>query len=690
MTTRTLVIEVGCEELPSSALRSIAEGLHEGIVAGLEAHNLSHGETRWFATPRRLAVEVRDLVEEGPDQEQEALGPPLAQARDAGGAWTRAAEGFAARQEISTDELQVINTPKGERVGILRRIPGARTSDVLCGLLEDVITTLPIAKKMRWGASRLEFARPIHWLLVLFGDEHGFGEALGYTTGNTTRGHRFHAPGELAVARAEDYEGALRDAFVIADFQERCELIRQQVKEAAGRLNAAALIDPDLLVEVASLVEWPVALAGSFDEAFLRVPSEALISSMQSHQKYFPVISEDGTLLPHFITVSNIESRRPEMVVAGNEKVIRPRLADAAFFYDQDLKQTLASRAARLDDVVFQKDLGSIGDKSRRIARLAGFLAQQIGADRELAERAGSLCKADLVSEMVLEFADMQGVAGGYYARNDGEADSVAAAVTQHYWPLQAGSRLPEDRVALAVALADRLDTLVGIFGIGQAPTGSRDPFGLRRAAIAVLRILIEKELPLDLRDCVSAAIDGFDDKVLGGETADTVVTYLLDRMPALFEERGIPIEVFRAVRATACTEPVDFRRRLLAVHNFTARAEAEALAAANKRVSNILAKAEDTSDTLEVSANLLHEPAEIALAAAIATVASKNQEALQSANYDAALENLAGLRDSVDAFFDQVMVNADDPQQRTNRLALLAGLRREFTAIADISLLAG
>lgn len=690
MSTRTLLIEIGCEELPSSALRSLAEGLRAGILQGLDAHNLSHGPARWFATPRRLAVEVRDLVEEGPTQAQEALGPPLAQARDESGAWTKAAAGFAARQGITPEELQVIDTPKGQRVGVLRSIPGARTADSVCSIIEAAVSDLPVAKKMRWGASRLEFARPIHWLLVLFGEESGFGDALGYATGNRTRGHRFHAPQELSLANADDYETALRDAFVIADFEARCGLIRDQVEEAATRLNATALIDAALLEEVASLVEWPVALAGSFDEAFLRVPSEALISSMKSHQKYFPVVSDDDALLPHFVTVCNIESEKPEVVVGGNEKVIQPRLADAAFFFDQDLKHSLASRAERLDDVVFQRDLGSIGDKCRRIVRLAAFLAEQVGADKAAAERAASLCKADLVSEMVQEFADMQGVAGGYYARNDGEGDAVATAVTQHYWPLQAGSRLPATGEGVAIALADRLDTLAGIFGIGQPPTGSKDPFGLRRAAIAVLRILIEKELPLNLHACVETAIAGFDPGVLKEGTADEVVAYLFDRMPALFEDRGIPIEVFRAVRATGCTEPLDFRLRLLAVHDFSARPEAGALAAANKRVSNILTKAGEASSLDEVSADLLQEQAEITLGNAIGAVSELNRAALGNADYDRALENLAALRGDVDAFFDEVMVNADDPTLRANRLALLAGLRREFTAIADISLLAG
>jgi len=690
MNTRPLLIEVGCEELPSSALRSLGEGLHAAVVEGLDKRRLSHGATRWFATPRRLAVEVLDLVEEGPSEEREALGPPVAQARDADGAWTKAALGFARRQGVDADALAIIATPKGDRVGLVQTLPGARTREILATLVDESIAAVPVAKRMRWGASRREFARPIQWLLLLFGDEHGFGEVMGLPTANLSRGHRFHAPGTLVVPDASAYEDLLQEARVVACFDARRDQIRAQVEAVAGNLNAVALIDEALLEEVTSLVEWPVALAGAFDETFLEVPAEALISSMQSHQKYFPVVDTDGRLLPHFITISNIDSREPAAVIEGNERVIRPRLADAAFFYRQDLQYSLASRIEKLDGVVFQTKLGSIGDKARRIARLAGILAEAMRADRTLAERAGLLCKADLVSEMVLEFADMQGIAGAYYARNDGEDDTVAEAILQHYRPLQAGSALPESGVAIAVALADRFDTLVGIFGIGQPPTGSKDPFALRRASIAVLRLLTEKSLDLDLAICVDLAIDGFADGILGADTKELVLTYLLDRMPALYEDENIPIEVFRAVRATGCTQPLDFTRRLRAVHGFSSRPEAEALAAANKRVSNILAKADAGTIGAEVSDNLLTDAAEIDLAKAITKVTDANRQALDRAAYDAALEQLAGLRTVVDRFFDDVMVNAEDPAQRANRLALLQALRREFLAVADISLLAG
>ncbi len=689
MTRRTLTIELGCEELPSSCLKQLGESFLSLVTEKLAALKLDHGNARFFAAPRRLAVQIEALVETAPEQQREVLGPPADKARDDNGNWTRAAEGFAGKNGISPDELQLIDTPKGPRLGITSILPGARAQDILAELVREVISELPMPKRMRWGASRLEFARPIHWLVLLFGEEHRFADVHGLAPGNHSRGHRFHAPQEVTIPRAEDYAAVLEVARVIADFGERRDTIRAQVEACAQAEGARAVIDDDLLDEVTSLVEWPVALMGSFDEEFLEVPAEALISSMQSHQKYFPVVDEAGALQPRFITVSNIESREPQAVISGNEKVIRPRLADAAFFYRQDLQLGLASRVEALRSVVFQDRLGSIGDKSDRVARLAALVAEKIGADAALARRAGLLSKADLVSELVLEFGDLQGIAGGYYARSDGEDPLVADAITQHYWPLQAGGRLPESDVAVAVALADRLDTLVGIFGIGETPSGSRDPFGLRRAAIAVLRLLIEKDLTLDAKQALTIAVEGYDEGVLAPTTVDDALAYLLDRMPALFEDRGLPIELYRAVRATGCTEPVDFVRRLDAVHAFSDRPEAEALAAANKRVGNILAKSEAMAGGTKVSTDLLVEEAEKTLAQDLARIANANRQALEQRDYGAALSRLATLRDPVDAFFDNVMVNADDPRQRANRLALLAELRRQFVAVADISQLA-
>ncbi len=689
MSERSLLLEIGCEELPSSSLKDLGEALESLTREKLAALRLPHGETRWFATPRRIAVRVDKLAEQASAEQREALGPPVAQARDDAGNWTRAAEGFANRQGIAVDDLEVISTPKGDRVGVRQTLPGARVQESLPALVEELIAELPVAKRMRWGSSRLEFARPIQWLAALYGEESDFGSVLGLTLGNRSRGHRFHARDEIVLESAESYEAQLRDAYVIADFASRAELIREQVHAAATGLGAQALVDEDLLVEVTSLVEWPVALAGSFDREFLEVPQEALISSMQSHQKYFPVVDDEGALLPNFITVANIESSNPQSVVAGNEKVIRPRLADAAFFFKQDLEHSLESRLGQLADVVFQAKLGTLGYKSQRIAGLAARLAALTGGNVEEARRAGLLSKADLVCEMVLEFADLQGIAGSHYARHDGEEPAVCDAIAQHYWPLQAGSPLPEGDTAVAVALADRLDTLVGIFGIGQKPSGSRDPFGLRRASIAVLRLLIEKDLDLDLRELLAMAAEAFPPGVVAEDAVSTALDYMFDRLPALFEAQQIPIELFRAVRASGSTRPRDFVRRLEALRSFVARPEAAALAAANKRVSNILAKAGDLEE-IEVSADLLEESAEKELVSAIGAMSEDNAAALRETDYTAVLSRLATLRDSVDQFFDTVMVNAEDPRLRSNRLALLASLRGEFTAVADISLLAG
>lgn len=690
MSHRDLLLEIGCEELPSSSLLQLGEALGELLPAKLATLNLGYGEVTWFAAPRRLAVRVTALAEQADDEHKEALGPPVAQARDADGNWSKAAAGFAARQGVEPEALEVFATPKGERLGLRQVIPGVKARDVILDLVNETLRELPVAKRMRWGASRVEFARPVHWIVLLLGEESGFGDVMGIASGNESRGHRFHAPDVVTITTPAAYEATLLNAKVIADFGRRRDLIREQVEACAAEFDATAVVDPDLLDEVTSLVEWPRALAGSFDEEFLEVPAEALISSMQSHQKYFPVVDGNGALQPRFVTVSNIESRDPAQVIAGNEKVIRPRLADAAFFFNQDRQHSLESRVARLDSVVFQNKLGSLGDKGRRIAALAAELAPLLGADRELARRAGLLAKADLVSDMVLEFGDLQGIAGAYYARNDGEDDAVADAIEQHYWPKQAGSALPEGPVALSLALADRLDTLVGIFGIGQPPTGSKDPFALRRASIAVLRLLMEKGADLDLRDCLDLACGQFPKGTLSDDTVETVLAYVLDRLPSLYEGEGIAVDVFRAVRASGCTTPVDFDRRLRAVQAFGGRPQAEALAAANKRVQNILAKAEGLGDTFEVSANLLQEAQEKSLYEAIHRIESENATSLDQRDYDGALGRLAELREPVDAFFDDVMVNADDEALRQNRLHLLARLRAQFLLIADISQLAG
>ncbi|MCB1689430.1 MAG: glycine--tRNA ligase subunit beta [Halioglobus sp.] len=689
MSTETLLVELGTEELPPKALKSLGLAFRDGVVDGLKQRELAHGKVQWFATPRRLAVIVEELVLQSAEKAVEIPGPPAERARDEQGNWSAAAIGFAKKQGIEPEQLQVIDTPKGQRLGLRTTVPGLRTADALNDIIQGSIQKLPIPRRMRWGASREEFVRPVHWAVAMLGEDYNHGEILGVATGNTTRGHRFMSSGPITLHRPEDYVDALHSASVVAGFEERREKIREQVTAQASALGATAVIDPDLLDEVTGLVEWPVALTGSFEARFLQVPSEALISSMKEHQKYFHVVDDAGNLMPHFITVSNIVSADPRQIVAGNERVIRPRLSDAAFFFDTDKKTPLADRLPALDKIVFQQKLGTLRDKTERVTGLAGALAPAVGASAELAQRAAQLSKTDLVTDMVLEFADMQGIAGSYYALHDGEDTEVAAALAQQYWPKFAGDQLPETPTACTLALADRLDTLVGIFGIGQPPTGSKDPFALRRASLSVLRIVVEKCLTLDLRDCLELAVAQYPAGSLQPGTAEQVLDYMIERFRAWYEEDNIPVEVFKSVSARRLSRPLDIHRRVLAVHAFTQLPEAQALAAANKRVSNILDKLDSTHSFGMVSADLLLEPQEQELSERIQALSASCQQHLERDEYSQALNSLASLRAPVDAFFDGVMVNDDDEALRQNRLNLLKQLRDLFLGVADISLLA-
>ncbi len=686
MSTETLLIELGTEELPPKALKSLGLAFRDGIVSGLAQRELGHGEVSWYASPRRLAVSISEVQLRGEDKQVEALGPPADRARDEAGNWTPAAAGFAKKQGVTPEELVEIATPKGARLGLRRVEAGIAAGDCLNEIIHEAIAALPIPKRMRWGATRVEFVRPVHWIVAMLGCDADHGEVLGLPTGNITRGHRFHSKGEIVLDRPEDYEQALLDAKVVPGFEQRQQMIRDQVEVEASALKATAVIDPDLLDEVTGLVEWPVALTGSFEERFLEVPAEALVSSMKEHQKYFHVVDAEGRLKPHFITLCNIESTDPIQVIAGNERVIRPRLADAAFFFETDKKTPLADRIEKLESVVFQQKLGTVADKTRRVENLAGALAEKIGAPAGQARRAALLSKTDLVTEMVLEFSDMQGIAGSYYALHDGEAADVASALAQQYWPKFAGDRLPETGVACALGLADRLDTLVGIFGIGQPPTGSKDPFALRRASLAVLRIIVEKDLDLDLRECLDLASAQYADGVLAEGVTEQVLEYMIERFRAWYEEENIPVEVFKAVSARKLSRPLDIQRRVHAVHAFTQLPEAAALAAANKRVSNILGKLETGHSFGGVSADLLAEPQEKDLADKLAALGEVARNHLEQDEYTEALASLAGLRAPVDAFFDDVMVNAEDEGLRNNRLNLLKQLRDLFLEVADIS----
>ncbi|MEC8937977.1 MAG: glycine--tRNA ligase subunit beta, partial [Pseudomonadota bacterium] len=570
---------------------------------------------------------------------------------------------------VSVDELIHLETDKGTWLGYREQQQGDSVQALLPEMVRKTLQSLPVPKNMRWGASRVEFSRPVHWLVALYGNEVIAAEALGLQASRTTYGHRFHAPDAIQLEHADDYLAALENAYVLADRQRRRERIREQVLAEAEVQEANAVIDEDLLVEVSGLVEWPVALTGSFDERFLEVPAECLISSMKANQKYFHLLDDQGKLKPLFITISNIESQDPDQVISGNEKVIRPRLADAAFFYDTDRKHTLASRIPQLESVVFQQQLGTLADKARRSTAIATFIAERIQGDVAHAQRAVALAKCDLVTEMVLEFPELQGIMGRYYAEQDGEPAEVAQALEEQYLPRFASDAIPQSLTGQALALADRLDTLVGIFGIGQRPTGAKDPFALRRASIGVLNILVKGELNLDLRELLQVAADQHQNLPKADGLVEDVLTYMLDRFRAWGQEEGISAEMYLAVRARPVTKPLDFARRLRAVKAFAQREEAAALAAANKRVSNILSKQEHDGST-QVEASLLQEAAEKALFEAVTASQQQVAPLFAKGDYQQALDALATLREPVDAFFDQVMVMADDDAIRRNRLA--------------------
>jgi glycyl-tRNA synthetase beta chain len=690
MSTRDFLVELGTEELPPKALKNLSAAFTSGVEQGLRDLGLNFGEVVSFAAPRRLAIQITALEEQQADQEEVLYGPPAKIAFDADGNPTKAALGFAARAGANASELKTAPDSDKKNAGKLmleRTIKGKNTTELLAGIVQNSLDKLPIAKRMRWGASRIEFVRPVQWLVMLFGNDVVDAEVLGIKAGNQSKGHRFHAPGQITINSPSEYEAKLREAYVMASFAERGALIEKQVTAEGKKLGGEAIIDADLLDEVTALNEWPVALAGSFDEDFLRVPPEALVSSMKEHQKYFHVM-KDGQLLPNFITIANIESTDPAQVISGNEKVIRPRLADAAFFWDTDRKQPLESRFDKLKSVVWVNGLGTVADKAQRIGKLAGRLADEIGADKTLTDRAAQLCKNDLVTNMVFEFTDLQGLAGKYYAEHDGEPADVAAAMVEQYMPAFAGDELPTTQTGTLIALADRLDSLVGLFGTGQIPTGSKDPFALRRASLGVLRLLVEKEINIDLGTLIDWTIDSDWATTPNADTKATLTEYLLDRFSAWYQDENIPTGVFQSVRTLGITNALDINRRVQAVHQFNQLDAAEALAAANKRVSNILAKNGGESVEATVNADLLQQAEEKTLAQEVAAKQQTLEPLMANSDYSAALNELAGLRTAVDAFFDNVMVMADDEAVKNNRLALLKQLQGLFIGIADISVL--
>ena len=690
MRTENCLVELGTEELPPKALKSLGEAFAIQFEAALSQADLSFDSVSWFAAPRRLAVYVSGLAEGQADKVVEKRGPAVSAAFDADGNPTKAAQGWARGNGIDVSDAERLVTDKGEWLLHKAHVPGQTIAELLEGLINQAVSKLPIPKPMRWGNYNTQFIRPVHTLCVLYGSEVVNVSVLGLTSGRVVQGHRFHGEGRFELDHADNYASALEKQYVLADFEARKDKVRQQLEDAAKNLSLKPDYDEELLEEIASLVEWPVVLQAGFDKGFLEVPKEALIYTMKDDQKYVPLLDSDCALSNTFLFVTNIESHDASQVISGNEKVIRPRLADAEFFFNSDKKTTLESRLESLETVLFQKQLGTLKEKSERISALSAFIASQIDANETQAARAGLLAKTDLMSNMVMEFPDVQGVMGKYYALNDGEDAPVAEALYEQYMPRFAGDALPSSGVSASVALADKLDTLVGIFGIGQLPKGDKDPFALRRAAIGVLRIVTELSLPLDIETLVSKAIDVYGDKLTNAETQTQVVDFVLGRFNALLQDQAIAIDVIQAVAARRPTKPSDYLARVHAVDKFKALEEAEALAAANKRVANILAKQNvEVTATVNIDESLLAEDAEKALYVELKAAQKEVEIAVPSQDYTRILTTLATLRNVIDNFFDNVMVMADDEAVKHNRLALLSLLRQLFLTTADISILA-
>ncbi|HDR1012804.1 TPA: glycine--tRNA ligase subunit beta [Pasteurella multocida] len=688
MTTQNFLAEIGTEELPPKALKKLATAFAENVEQELNQAGLAFDNVEWFAAPRRLVVKVLGLATSQPSKQIEKRGPAVSAAFDAEGKPTKAAEGWARGCGISVEQAERVATDKGEWLVHRATIEGQPTKNLLKDMVANALAKLPIPKPMRWADKTVQFIRPVHTVTMLLGDELIEGEILGVESARTLRGHRFLGEREFQISHADQYPALLKEkGSVVADFNERKALILAKSQEKATALGGVADIEDDLLDEVTSLVEYPNVLAAKFEERFLAVPAEALVYTMKGDQKYFPIYDKDGKLLPHFIFVSNINPDDPSKIIEGNEKVVRPRLTDAEFFFKTDLKQRLEDQLPRLETVLFQQQLGTLRDKTARIEQLAGEIAKQIGADEAKAKRAGLLSKCDLMTNMVFEFTDTQGVMGMHYARHDGEDEEVAVALNEQYMPRFAGDELPKSLVASAVALADKFDTLTGIFGIGQQPKGSADPFALRRAALGALRIIVEKNLPLDLAEIVKKSSALFGDKLTNTNVVEDVVEFMLGRFRAWYQDEGIAVDVIQAVLARRPTKPSDFDARVRAVSHFRALEAAEALAAANKRVSNILAKVEGELPA-NIDTTLCAEAAEKVLAEQVIALQAELAPLFAKGEYQVALDRLAALREPVDTFFDNVMVNAENPQLRQNRLAILNNLRNLFLQVADISLL--
>ncbi|WP_272690337.1 glycine--tRNA ligase subunit beta [Providencia sp. PROV152] len=688
MTQQTFLVEIGTEELPPKALRSLAESFAANFTTELDSADIAHGEISWFAAPRRLALKVADLANASPDREVEKRGPAISAAFDAAGQPTKAAEGWARGCGITVDQAERLKTDKGEWLLYRAQVKGVAVSELLVDMVARSLAKLPIPKLMRWGDKETHFVRPVHTVTLLLGSDVVEGEVLGIKSGRTIRGHRFMGEAEFTIDSADQYPEILRErGKVIADYAERKAVIKADAEKAALALGGKADLTDSLLEEVASLVEWPVVLTAKFEEKFLEVPAEALVYTMKGDQKYFPVYDNEGKLMPNFIFVANIESSDPQQIISGNEKVVRPRLADAEFFFKTDRKQRLEDNLPRLETVLFQQQLGTLRDKTERLEALSGWIAAKIGTDVNHATRAGLLAKCDLMTNMVFEFTDTQGVMGMHYARHDGESEDVALALKEQYQPRFAGDELPSTDVSAALALAEKMDTLAGIFGIGQHPKGDKDPFALRRAALGVLRIIVEKGYQLDLVEMTEEAVRLYGDKLTNKNVVNDVVEFMLGRFRSWYQELGYSIDTIQAVLARRPTSPADFDARVKAVTHFRTLEDAEALAAANKRVSNILSKSnEKLAD--KVLASVLKAPQEVKLATHLVVLQEKLEPMFAERNYQDALVELASLREVVDAFFVDVMVMDENEAVRINRLTLLSQLRELFLKVADISLL--
>jgi len=685
------LFEIGTEELPPKSLRKLGDALGKGVTDRLTKAGLEFKGYRVYSTPRRLAILVSNLDTTQPDAVIERRGPALTAAFDEQGNPTQAAIGFAQSCGVSADQLETLKNNKGAWLVFRQSQQGRRTAELMTSIIEEALAHLPVPKYMRWGNLDAAFVRPVHWLVMILGNKVIEASIFGVKSGRETRGHRFHHHDALYIAEPDGYAPLLEsEGHVMPDFDIRMEAIRAQVMELVVTVNGQAVIDEELLDEVTAMVEWPVALIGEFEKRFLDVPSEALISAMKRHQKYFHVVDQQGSLLPYFITVSNIESRDADVVRAGNERVIRPRLADAAFFWDQDRKQRLSERSDDLRNVVFQKKLGTLYDKAMRVSELTIYVADQLGDNAGWAKQAGRLAKCDLMTAMVGEFPELQGIMGRYYALHDGEPAEVAQAIDEQYMPRFAGDELPGTVTGQAVSIADKIDTLTGIFAIGQLPSGDKDPFALRRAALGALRIIIERRLPLDLVDLLNESVKAYhkqNEMKISNDVVMQVYGFMMERLRVYYIDAGIEHDVFEAVMSRQPTRPCDFDLRLRAVESFRKLPEAESLTAANKRIHNILRQAADVIPEV-MNNKLLKEDAEQALAKSMSTLTAEVYPLLDQGNYTEALKRLASLRSPVDTFFDKVMVMADDQDIRVNRLALLNNMHKLFMRVADLTCL--